>query len=276
MSDQPAATPAAAAAAAGVPLSQRPLSQRLLATAKHPQFWWFSGHLLTVLGLPHHLLGGSPSAYLRALLGAQLAYGVVLYRQHHGTFKTRGAKAALAQMVSDLNAHYFGLALFFYLAAYPCWPLLVPYFCFSLFHCIGYTRDVLVRTVFPSTVPTPVNRILALLATFTTTYQPRALQLATYWEVTVVPIYLVGQVLLWRQAIAAPVVYAQFLLLRYVHSHTTRAACAHVRTVTDRNVLERPSVPAQVKAAYVKARDTIVRVATQRMQGAGAGARGGR
>jgi hypothetical protein len=87
---------------------------------RHPQFVWFLGHAMTVWGLPLFVLFGSTSAYYRALIGAMLAYGVVLYRQYSPYVKTLGMSALGTKVAGDLNAHYFILALFFYLSSYPC------------------------------------------------------------------------------------------------------------------------------------------------------------
>ncbi|ORZ31756.1 hypothetical protein BCR44DRAFT_395162 [Catenaria anguillulae PL171] len=251
-----------------------PLSQRLLRLAKHPQAAWAFGHLLTAIGLPLYMLFGSVGAYSRALLGAMLAYGVVLYRHYKPSVLQQGLAPTARRMLHDLNAHYFALALYFWMSGYPCVALLVPYASFSLFHCIGYMHSILLPAIFPpATNPAPaiVSGLSAKASAFSATYQPQALQVASYWEITVTPLYLVMQVLLWRQALLAPLVYAQFMAVRYLTSATTRSASANVRRILDSKfepLAARPDALGSVGSVYIAIRNRIVGYLDARMSAA--------
>ncbi|KAI9187934.1 Transmembrane protein 33 [Blastocladiella emersonii ATCC 22665] len=257
------------------PIAQQPTimsntaAQRLLRVAKHPQFAWFVGHLLSVIGLPAAFLLRSTGAYYRALLGAMVAYGVVLYRQHAPTYRAAGIKAAAQRMATDLNAHYFILAFFFYLLASPCTPLLVPFAAFSIFHCIGYTKDMLLPAVFPpGTAPPALTALATKAGAFSAKYQPQALHFAAYWEITATPLFLAYQLITFSQAIIAPLVYFQFVMVRYLTSATTRSASSVVRRELDTRfepLAAQPNVLSHVGRAYLYARDALIRFADSRM-----------
>ncbi|KAI9222595.1 hypothetical protein BC828DRAFT_345894 [Blastocladiella britannica] len=264
-------------------MSTPPLQARLLKLAKHQQFPWFVGHVLTVLGLPLYVVLGSVGAYYRALLGAMVAYGVVLYRQHAPALRSGAAggwQAVMSRASVDLNTHYFGLAGFFWMSSYPCIAVLVPYTAFSLFHTISYSRDTLLPAVFPP--PTPPPAVIAALVTrataFATQRQPQALQLASYWELTATPLYLILQVLTWRQSFFAPIFYAQFMVTRYMTSGTTRAAATTVRRELDGRMeplAARADVVGHVGRAYIVARNWVGGYLDKRMSAGGAGAPAG-
>ncbi|KAJ3372475.1 hypothetical protein GGF31_001916 [Allomyces arbusculus] len=251
---------------------------RISLTMRRPQFVWYCGHVLTVVGfLLHLVLKGNKPMFIIGLLGALVSYLVVMYRQHQPQYRKRGFRATVRALAADMNAHYVWLALFFMVSGAPCTPVLLPYFMYSLFHALTYYRSVLVPTLWPggpTALPGFVQRLLDRQANITSAIQPRALAFAAYWEVLVTPVYVVIQVLLMQQLVLAPLVYANFMTKRYQTAAGTRAAFHTLRAWGDDWIVPLTTdewtagvggkAIGSVGAAYIAVRNGVIRYAEYR------------
>ncbi|KAJ1508756.1 hypothetical protein HMI54_002947 [Coelomomyces lativittatus] len=145
---------------------------------------------------------------------------------------------------------------------------MIPYFSFSIFHVLSYFRESLLPALSPS-YRFPSDNNAGFLKSFDKyndnlikkTIQPKAVELASLWECSVTPIWLLIQCLLFRQNILMLIVYFQFLLFRYVTSLTTRASFAKIRAKGDQLLLphlQSPSVLGKIANGYVSARNYLI------------------
>ncbi|KNE69018.1 hypothetical protein AMAG_13893 [Allomyces macrogynus ATCC 38327] len=251
---------------------------RISLTLRRPQFVWYCGHVLTVVGfLLHLVLKGDKPMFIVGLSGALVSYVVVMYRQHQPQCHKRGFRATVRALAADMNAHYVWLALFFMVSGAPCTPVLLPYFMYSLFHALTYFRSVLVPTLWPggpAALPGFIQRVLDRQANITSAIQPRALAFAAYWEVLVTPVYVVIQVLLMQQLVLAPLVYANFMTKRYQTAAGTRTAFHTLRAWGDDWIMPLTTdewtagvggkAIGSVGVAYIAVRNGVIRYAEYR------------
>ncbi|KAJ2741557.1 Transmembrane nucleoporin [Coemansia sp. BCRC 34301] len=186
---------------------------------------------------------------------------------------------AFAQkLLVDENVEYLLLALYWYLNRTVSVTLL-PFVVFSLFHVITYTRSSVIPLFFPSvaseiqrarTAPagsvvemSGAGRVSKFLGDWSSRYYSPALRKVGVWEVAAIGSWLVVGVLTLQVPILAPLIYFQFLRMRYALSAPTRAAFHRVRVICDHFLVPPAAsahVPGVVTDSYVKVRDVLVRM----------------
>ncbi|OZJ04835.1 hypothetical protein BZG36_02324 [Bifiguratus adelaidae] len=255
---------------------QADLQTRVLKTVKHPQFLWFIGHVMTLVGsilfwISAISFKSTRYSYIAAFLGACISYGVVVYK----SFGIPQLNMAFAQrLVADENFQYLLLA-FFWLTSKPILFATIPFLVFSLFHCLGYIRTVVFPTFFPnnpsangsaqaSGQASPAQNVTAKLSqqmkNFTDKNYGPAMQFVSYIEVVGIMGRLILGALTFRSSLMAPVVFAHFLRFRYFLSTYTRAAFHDVATRLDRVMLPPTAkVPPVVGQVYSTIKGLIVR-----------------
>jgi hypothetical protein len=147
---------------------------------------------------------------------------------------------------------------------------LVPYFSFSFFHCVGYLRDILLPALLAGvSIPAGIRAATLNMANAAQRHQPKTLHVATYWEVLLTPIYILLQVITFRQSILSPVIYFQFLSVRYVTSASTRSAFHRIRTVCDARLVPmaaQAGIGGTLARVYTRSRDWLIQFSEKRLR----------
>ncbi|KAJ1906906.1 Transmembrane nucleoporin [Coemansia sp. IMI 209127] len=260
--------------------------ERISSVAKaslESQFYWWLGHVtMLTCGLIYYVKRpfGSQGAnwyYPKALLGALVSYAIVVYK----TYGPPQANLAFAhRLIVDENVEYLLLALYWY-SSRPIFVTLVPFVVFSLFHVLTYARSVLIPTVFPNitqeierarraeqqqaTMPaiSMPARVSKFLGDWSTKYYSPALREVGVWEVAVICVWVSVGALTFQTPFVAPLVYLQFLRMRYALSAPTRAAFRRVRAWLDRTLtppMASANVPGVVTDSYIRVRDILVKM----------------
>ncbi|KAI9500355.1 Transmembrane nucleoporin [Coemansia spiralis] len=255
-----------------------PIVERLTALTKTAQFYWWLGHVtVLVCGTLYYAKRpfGWQNAnwyYPKALLGALVSYAIVVYK----TYGPPQANLAFAQrLIVDENVEYLLLAFYWYVNR-PIWVTLIPFVVFSLFHVLTYVRSTLIPTIFPL-VPAEIQRarqteqpamsmaarVSKAMGEWSSKYYTPALREVGVWEAAGICVWLCVGALTLQSPLTAPVVYFQFLRMRYALSAPTRAAFRRVRTFLD-GVLTPPTahtaVPGVVTDTYIRMRDILVKM----------------
>ncbi|PVU96239.1 hypothetical protein BB561_001308 [Smittium simulii] len=258
--------------------SSLPISQKLLQLAQTAQFVWWIGHLFTVFfGTLYYLrflsASGANRYYYLSVMGALFSYGISVYKTYGPPQFTL---PFLQRLIIDENVQYIILAVFLYTQR-PIFVALVPFLIFSVFHASGYLRLTLIPAIYPtvsveienakragSTSTTsltfPAKVSMFLMSSFTN-YYSSALKLVSLWEVSVIMVWVTLFALTFRISLFFPIVYAQFLRIRYVTSPPVRAAFHTIRTYLDSKIIgpnASQSIPPTLAQYYVKCRDYLV------------------
>lgn len=263
-----AASPSATAAAQGSspsPPATAPLSARLSKLVLSLQFLWFLGHVLTVFQAGWFILvgrffggsGNARSGYTKALWGVLLSYGIIIFKSHG---IPQISRAHFQRIMMDENSQYFMLALA-WVSSKPIWIILVPYFVFSIFQTINYTRAEILPVLFPPSSPlhkTISARVSPAILNFSRTYQVQALRIVAYLEVWAMLPYLTFSILTGHVSLMMPVLYAMFLRFKFFQSPVTREAFGELKVRLD-GIIETERSPLWAKAFYRKAVDAIVK-----------------
>ncbi|KAJ2688155.1 Transmembrane nucleoporin [Coemansia spiralis] len=270
------ALPATQRGAAAAP---RPTTagERLSALTKTAQFYWWAGHMVVLIfGTLYYVkrpFGWREANwyYGKAYMGALASYTIVIYK----TYGPPQLNLAFAQrLLVDENVEYLMLAAYWAWCR-PMWVTLLPFVVFSLFHVVTYARSSLIPLFFPD-VPAEIQRarqggqvvsvagrVSRFMGEWSSKYYSPALREVGVWEVAVIGVWIVLGAVTLQTPLLAPLAYFQFLRMRYALSAPTRAAFRRVRVFVDR-LLTPPTahsaVPAVVADAYIKVRDTLVRM----------------
>ncbi|KAG2045164.1 hypothetical protein BDR03DRAFT_930171 [Suillus americanus] len=227
-----------------------------MATTQH--YLWAGGHFLLLLSGFRYLLAWimfksvSSWWYKASFLGALMSYFIA--PQPNMTY----VRKALA----DENVQYFLLAIFWWTSR-PVTIALLPYFVFSLFHGLTFTRTTLMPQFLPPGPPlaaggTPQPHPLAKkLHAWVKANYDTAMRIVAITELVIFARVLLGALLL-RNSLMMPLVYANFLHQRYFHSQFTRDAI----TLADKRITDlsnHPSLPPVVGQVWVRARELVVR-----------------
>ncbi|OLY82664.1 Tetra-spanning protein 1 [Smittium mucronatum] len=264
--------------------SALPVSARLLQIAKTAQFSWWLGHVTTLIfgTLCFLKYFFNPSAsrtnYYIAFVGACVSYGISVYKTYGPPQLTL---PFLQRLIIDENVQYIVLAVFFYTQS-PILVTLVPYYIFSIFHTSSYFRLTIIPLFFPKVVSELENarnaapgtsvqlslpaQISRFLGTRVSSYYSIALKVVSIWEIVVVFVWVSIGALSFRISFFSPIIYIQFLRLRYVTSPQTRTAFSNIRAFLDSKLTPptaSPKIPPSVTKYYVIARNYIITVGDQ-------------
>jgi hypothetical protein len=212
--------------------------------------------------------------YKASFLGALVSYAIVCQKsvgnpQPNITF--------LKKAMLDENVQYFLLALFWWTSK-PVAIALMPYFVFSLFHALTFTRTTLMPRFLPAGAPATANgppqpHPLAkrLQLWVKANYDP-AMRVVAFTELLILARVVFGAIL-FRNSLLAPLIYAHFLRQRYYHSAFTRDAVA-LADARISAMVNRPGLPPAIPMVWSRAREFTGRWAGSVLeQQAGQGAR---
>jgi hypothetical protein len=246
------------------------LKDRLLALAKHPQFFWWLGHITTFTSSIFYLIGvitfnSNPGHYSRAYMGALVSYGVVVYK----SFGTPEFSIDFVQrLFMDENVQYFLIA-FYWWTSPPIALTLLPFATFSAFHTLGYLRTNIIPTFFPNPTPNATGpapgfptTLSAMIKSWTDANYGPAMQFVSYVEVVGIMSWLILGALTFQTSPFAFLVFGHFLRFRFFMSSYTRAAFHSVAERLDYLLLPPtadPRVPYAVGKAYEILRSLAVR-----------------
>ncbi|KAG1715783.1 hypothetical protein ID866_1359 [Astraeus odoratus] len=234
--------------------------------------WWYKGGWLysaqSSCGAVELVFMSSAASFL----GALVSYAIVCYKSL-GAPQPNGAyvKKALA----DENVQYLFLA-FFWWSSKPVPVALFPFFIFSLFHALTFTRTTLMPRFLPPAPPTTAGGSLQphplarRLQTWVKNNYDAAMRIVAYSELVIFVRVLFGAIL-FRNSLLAPLVYAHFLRQRYYQSAFTRDAVA-VADARINDLVHRVDHPV-LNDVWSKAKELIGRWAAAPMQPAGGAAR---
>ncbi|KAJ1977352.1 Transmembrane nucleoporin [Dimargaris verticillata] len=253
------------------------LMDRVKTSLQPAEVCWWLGHILVVYYSALYYtrlaftLTSVPTYYYRAYLGVLSSYAIVLYKTHG---KPQVNMQFLQRVAADENMQYFFLALFWYMVT-PLFVTLVPFFVFSAVHCLSYTNDPVLMTIFPQvrrelharharsgdarpqmSIPAQLS---CLLSTTSVKLGAPALHLANICEVVAVMPCLVLAALFGGGSYIAVFLYAHFMRLRYLFSPKTQATFHAFRVQMDQFFSSGNSrVPALVSKTYSKGRDMLI------------------
>ncbi|KAG2226324.1 hypothetical protein INT45_005996 [Circinella minor] len=238
-----------------------PLTERIIALAKHPQFYWWCGHVCLVFNAILYftsVLSLHPYAnyYKRAHAGSLISYGIVIW-------KSVGIPRRFdMEFIGNENVQYFAIAFYWY-SYQPITVTLVPFFIFSLFHMFAYIPNAIIPAIYPKDSNSTVVQTCRSIKQYTDEHHEMAMQLAAYVEVVGVLGQLLLGVISFQTSILALIVFAHFLRLRYYLSPYTRQACNETTEKLDQWILPLAQDPrrwAQISCKlYVNIKAIVIR-----------------
>ncbi|KAI7890936.1 uncharacterized protein EV154DRAFT_510037 [Mucor mucedo] len=243
------------------------LQAKLKNLVQQRQFYWWLGHVCVVCnGLFYFSsvlsLNTNESYYKRAYLGALLSYAVVIYNSIGVTHTTIGMN-----LLCDENVHYFVIAFYWY-SYQPITVTLIPFFVFSIFHTLTYTKS----TLLPLLCIPITSQIESKIQHFTDNYHTTAMNYVAYVEVIGILGRLILGIITFRTSVLALIVFVHFLRLRYFLSSYTRDALETTGRYLDTLIILPENKSTQwtvVSNLYISLRRLIIRY------GGGSGGGGG-
>ncbi|KAJ8661353.1 hypothetical protein O0I10_003105 [Lichtheimia ornata] len=242
-------------------MSKLSLQDRLSALVKHPQFYWWCGHVCMVANALLYFMSvlslhPYSSYYKRAYAGSLVSYGIVIW-------KSIGfPKKFDMEFIRNENVQYFALAFYWY-SYQPIIVTLVPFLVFSLFHMFAYIPSGIAPTFFPKNDNPMVAQTCESIKQYTDSNHETAMQLAAYVEVIGVMGQLVLGVASFQTSILALIVFAHFLRLRYYLSPYTRDAIHQTTAQLDQWLLPLANDPRRyaqiISKIYSNAKGIIIR-----------------
>lgn len=194
--------------------------------------------------------GGLGYWYKAAFLGAFISYAIVVKK----SLGVPSSATWFTRALADENFQYFGLCLF-WLISKPVGIALIPYWTFSAFHVATFIRTTVIPKFFPPTpgvngAPSQPSPIAKTIQSFVKKYYDPSMKLVAYVELVIFARVLFG-LILWRNSLLMPIVYALFLRSRYFQSPFTRQAFASLDAAILQG-LQHPQAAAfpQVKTYY--------------------------
>ncbi|KAI6005095.1 hypothetical protein F5J12DRAFT_834681 [Pisolithus orientalis] len=244
-----------------------------MATTQH--YVWAGGHFLLLVSALRYLVAYvtfktvSPWWYRASFLGALVSYAIVCYKSL-GSPQPTGTYIKKALM--DENVQYFLLASFWW-SSKPVPLALIPFFIFSLFHVLTFTRTTLMPRFLPPGPPATAggapqpHPLAKRLQLWVKVNYDKAMRVVAYAELAILVRVVFGAIF-FKNSFIAPLVFLHFLRQRYYQSAFTRDAIA----VTDARVTElvRRSGNPVVAEVWDKARELFARWAAGPIQAAGA------
>ncbi|KAI9270395.1 hypothetical protein BDA99DRAFT_501633 [Phascolomyces articulosus] len=212
-----------------------PLSERVITLVKHPQFYWWCGHVCLVFNAILYFtsvlsLHPYTGYYKRAHAGSLISYGIVIW-------KSVGIPRRFdMEFIGNENVQYFAIAFYWY-SYQPITVTLVPFFIFSLFHMFAYIPSAIIPAIYPKDGDSTVVQTCRSIKQYTDEHHEMAMQLAAYVEVVGVLGQLLLGVISFQTSILALIVFVHFLRLRYYLSPYTREALHETTVKLDQWIL---------------------------------------
>jgi len=252
-------------------------SSRLLGLIKHPKFFWWCGHLLLLVQSFRYYLayayGNSDtaaSAYAWAYSGVLLSYAIVLFRTLNWPSLTKWREDLVLLTRID-NVQYTMLALVWYFSE-PVAISFPPYIIFSSFHALNYITGTLIPALAtPSYMPPPTNssrptaqspftlRFAKKMDVHVRRFYALAIKFTVFWEVVIIPVWLIVCSITFRIRLTLPLAFASFLFQRYTSCSLTREKFRLLRLFFDRTLLQ-GRAPPLVSKVYMWIRDKLCRL----------------
>lgn len=196
--------------------------------------------------------------YRASFLGALVSYAIVC----HKSLGTPQPNAAyLRKAMLDENVQYLFLA-FIWWSSKPVPVALIPYFIFSLFHALTFTRTSLMPRFLPpgppatSGGPPQPHPLAKRLQAWVKTNYDKAMRIVAYTELIIFLRVVLGA-LFFKNSFTVPLFYAHFIRQRYMQSAFTRNAIS-VADARILDLLHRLGNPA-VEDVWGKVRDLVGR-----------------
>ncbi|KAG9018644.1 hypothetical protein FRB90_011069 [Tulasnella sp. 427] len=218
-----------------------------MAASAYPHYAWAAGHFILLL--------------------ADKRWAIIQTPQPNPAY----FKKALA----DENFQYFLLALFWWFTK-PVSLALIPYATFSLFHALTFTRTNIIPRVFPTqpapgqgeAARAPAHPLAKSIHTWVKANYDGAMRSVAWAELVILLRVTLGALfgiipfisskISMRNSFLAPLVFAQFLRLRYYYSAFTRTVVQNADTIIT-NYVNQPSAPPALKQAWVPFRSAITK-----------------
>ncbi|KAI9313685.1 hypothetical protein BX666DRAFT_1972548 [Dichotomocladium elegans] len=247
-----------------------PLRDRLLTLIKHPQFYWWCGHVCLVMNAFLYFMSvlslhPQLTYYKRAYSGALVSYGIVLWKATGGEL----LRKLDMEFIRNENVQYFALAFYWY-SYHPITVTLLPFLVFSTFHVLAYIPSALAPMLFPEETEDNVNsdsatvqHVCRQIKQITDEHHELAMQVAAYIEVVGVMGQLILGVISFQTSFLALIVFAHFLRLRYFSSPYTRQALWDTTEQLDRWFLPLADDPRRyaqtASKIYANAKGIVIR-----------------
>ncbi|CUM66338.1 uncharacterized protein PRCAT00004001001 [Priceomyces carsonii] len=237
----------------------------ILPLLRTQQFYWYLGHVLTLVFFVLNFFSRSLRVYRLCLLAILLSYFIVIRQiffkgQAKKTLKSISDPGFRYQLLKDENVQYLILALVFFASSFIVGQVtggLYSFAIFSLFHSLSYFQTNIV-----SGLPIGASRknsISSAITRFTTGYNKQALFIAANSETIMLsgvfisiplsafrifrnPLYVLVNVFLFATIVV-------FLKLRYDSNQYTQAVFNQWDTKINQ-LLMHPSAPPSLKYTY--------------------------
>lgn len=232
--------------------TKKGFSQELLIkTVKSLQFVWFLGQVTTLVNTVLYTLTyvgffkrWYVYFYIFAYLGVVELFGILVYQL---VTKTKDFRT----IIKDDNVHYFLLGLAFLIMRPFVLIALYPFFLFSIFHVLAYTKNYLL----PIFLGTDSSALGNHIGSFITANNSKSIELASIIELYTL-VWLLLRTLAFRKRSLMPLLYyVVFIKKRFETSQFTRNYVKKVEIALDSKVnnLKNPKVKEiwiQVKSVF--------------------------
>ncbi|EGV63608.1 hypothetical protein CANTEDRAFT_114576 [Yamadazyma tenuis ATCC 10573] len=214
----------------------RSLREQLTSLCRTQQFYWFLGHLLTVVLFISNLaesIFSSNLKYYRMCLFSVIVTYVIVIKQIHFKNRTTIKNFTVAKFLKDENAQYFILSVWFYLVSYKIGKVsgaLYSFVIYSIFHILSYFQSNILAYL--SIGIQQEQKINNLIKRFVSQFNQYALMMAANSEIfIVISLALYSPLLMLRIFSQLPYIVIHFatlaimigfLKLRYTNSTFTR------------------------------------------------------
>lgn len=242
-------------------LQHKSFVQTIVPLAKTSQFYWYIGHVLSVVSFAGQMLYSLFSApkalryYRYTLLFELISYGIVIKQVH---FKTKAPSRN--QVLKDENVQYFLLALILWVTSFKIGAVagaLYSFVIFSFFHSVAYFQSNILSSL-PISISAQ-DTINSRISFITSNYNQQALFLAASAETMIITTFLWGAPFLIFKLFKDPIfvivdLYAfvavvVFVKLRYNDSqHTLNVVNQFDYKIS--TTLSNPMLPPAIGAFY--------------------------
>ncbi|KAI9296295.1 hypothetical protein K502DRAFT_289719, partial [Neoconidiobolus thromboides FSU 785] len=247
------------------------------------QFVWWLGHITVVYATIFYFLNLvfrqeiNSVFYSKVFRGSIISYGIVIWKGHK---PFSFSYSYLQTVLKDETSCYLLLAVY-WLIATPTSITVIPFFVYSIFHCINYIRTRLFPAILPQAaeelknynqalknrkekksneqlpiLPPEAQLVYKVQQVALEQYAP-FMQIVAFFEVGVIPLYLLIGLFGFGYSIITIFVYSQFLMRRVKQSKPTIAAFTAIDKIIQ-SFLDHPPAPPAVKQFYSSLRSFFV------------------
>ncbi|KAG7193073.1 uncharacterized protein KQ657_001190 [Scheffersomyces spartinae] len=226
----------------------------LMKTVQSLQFVWFLGQVTTLVNTVLYTLTyfGTMKKwyayfYILAYLGVVQLFGILVYQL---VSKTRDFRT----IIKDDNVHYFLLGLAFMIMRPFVLIALYPFFLFSIFHVLAYTKNYLL----PIFLSTDSSALGNQIGAFITANNSKSIELASIVELYSL-VWLILRTLTFRKRSLMPLLYyLVFIKKRFETSQFTRNYVKKIELSLDSQVnnLKNP----KVKEIWIQVKSVLRRI----------------